>query len=1059
MIPQKAIKKIKNDVHREIVAGHLIAYGFFPQTTEGIDQAKKFVAGLDQWLAPSDLPNYYDGLESDLMTGRETAGIRNIKMLMEQFYFGGGAEASQEPEEIPVEVEIVEVEQQQPDEPIVVKIEAPFENPSNPRVPRRIRLPRIRNTIPKSKVSPQQKKDTATRMADAFDSRLEDLLDAVRNPTDSSPPRTRKPKEVLEKRTAKIKSTFKEKKTPGFFQNSSLFLFNKTRNAFGRAAETRRIAKERGLPEQEKGFYFKKALGFEFGGDAIARTRGTFSKSPDATLDPSLTKQERFTEGLFGTRTIRPPQRQSTDDTDAQVDKLAKKIAAIDSKFKDVLDAKRSSPNSDAETATLEKTLEELKNALKKGNTHQKGINDSKKKLLDLEAKAADQAQAAAEEADIEQKQDLSNFEDDLKKEEVAKGEEKKGGVLDWLKNVKWGKWLQRLKNPGRTAKALYRLGRQKLKRNPLVRAASRLIPETTQRIGGFLSNQKDRAGQFIGNQKKNIMEGLDVLKNKGGQVLDFAKSKGDDLLRAGKGQVDNVMKIGAGLMDNVGGFFQKRGAQIATKVGIATGKFGGRMIPIAGTAASAVDAADRASRGDAVGAWLAGLGGGAGAVATATSPAAATGAGAAVPAVAEATSIVADVGLLGYDIFNALIGKEFKKKGDPDPTKLSEGGVNAMIGEAGPEMLIRSGEDSGVNPLQSLAPIIVAVREVTKRAGTWADPVENMVSQITDPIAKSLNLPTVPMSMEIGGDIQAKRETSPTKDIGKFISLLFGGKDSVFNFFKGNGSSDTPPAPTPPPGGGGTGQWGPLLNLIASKESGGNYEAMYPSTTLPGATSMTISEVARRATGAVGKYQQLPEYLVGRAKAAGLNPDTDLYSPANQDLIAGKVNIGINRGGDKWLKGQITDEQLMQNLSMEFAALPNAQGQFYYPGQRSSITPEQVKGALAQVRSTPASTPGATPANDAPVIPVPPAAAAPPAPPPAASKPPAAKPQRPAAPATPAPKPPPAKAPTAISMLNLPGANAPQQFVASVAAAAASNPAPIFDWNKQMRSQRLGGS
>jgi hypothetical protein len=54
----------------------------------------------------------------------------------------------------------------------------------------------------------------------------------------------------------------------------------------------------------------------------------------------------------------------------------------------------------------------------------------------------------------------------------------------------------------------------------------------------------------------------------------------------------------------------------------------------------------------------------------------------------------------------------------------------------------------------------------------------------------------------------------------------------------------------------------------------------------------MTIAEVARRATGAVGKYQQLPQYLVGRAKAAGLNPDKDLYSAENQEKIIINVNI-----------------------------------------------------------------------------------------------------------------------------------------------------------------------
>ena len=153
-------------------------------------------------------------------------------------------------------------------------------------------------------------------------------------------------------------------------------------------------------------------------------------------------------------------------------------------------------------------------------------------------------------------------------------------------------------------------------------------------------------------------------------------------------------------------------------------------------------------------------------------------------------------------------------------------------------------------------------------------------------------------------------------------------------------------------PGAGGMteGTWGPLLGLIAGKESGGNYEAMYPSTTLPGATKMTIADVARRATGAVGKYQQLPQYLVGRAKAAGLNPDKDLYSPENQEKIIINVNIK-GRGGERWLKGEISDEQFMQGLSQEFASLPNAQGRFYYPGQRSAMTAEKVKAALSKVK------------------------------------------------------------------------------------------------------------
>jgi hypothetical protein len=48
--------------------------------------------------------------------------------------------------------------------------------------------------------------------------------------------------------------------------------------------------------------------------------------------------------------------------------------------------------------------------------------------------------------------------------------------------------------------------------------------------------------------------------------------------------------------------------------------------------------------------------------------------------------------------------------------------------------------------------------------------------------------------------------------------------------------------------------------------------------------------------------------------------------------------------------------------LSMEFAALPNARGNFYYTGQRSSIRPEQVKGALSRVKQQSIASSRATP-------------------------------------------------------------------------------------------------
>lgn len=150
----------------------------------------------------------------------------------------------------------------------------------------------------------------------------------------------------------------------------------------------------------------------------------------------------------------------------------------------------------------------------------------------------------------------------------------------------------------------------------------------------------------------------------------------------------------------------------------------------------------------------------------------------------------------------------------------------------------------------------------------------------------------------EIPGDI-----------IDRFASIVDRFANAIGNLFKtqkpkpkqkppgsaAGTKTEKPPKPPGPPGPGGPTQLiqgnapaeiKSLMETIAGPESGGNYEAMYPGETLPGATKMTIAEVARKATGAVGKYQNMPEYLVQRAKDAGLDPNKDLYSPENQDKI-----------------------------------------------------------------------------------------------------------------------------------------------------------------------------
>lgn len=204
--------------------------------------------------------------------------------------------------------------------------------------------------------------------------------------------------------------------------------------------------------------------------------------------------------------------------------------------------------------------------------------------------------------------------------------------------------------------------------------------------------------------------------------------------------------------------------------------------------------------------------------------------------------------------------------------------------------------------------------------------------------------------------------------DIGKQIEEAYGllttplteGKYSGKNI-PGLGTEQTnegaygEPAPYTGSGGGG-GRWKPLLDLISSVESStdrqnSGYDAQNgaPGGVKPGLSQMTIGEIARSAPGASGRYQQMPQYLLARAKSAGYNENT-VFSREVQDVLAIKLIEG--RGGNAWLAGKMSTEQFMQGLSQEWAALPNAYGGFAYRGQSSSLRPENVKSVLEQVKS-----------------------------------------------------------------------------------------------------------
>jgi hypothetical protein len=816
--------------------------GYFPMHDRKISSsdADKIIANMKQ--DEDGYPSFSTGSTSG-------EAEREYQEWIIDRYLVDTPKTTQEPENIPVEIEVVEVEQKTVDEPIVVKIEAPFEPEPKKKLeaPKRIRLPR-RSGVMKARPIGPPKKSVATRMAEAFDRRLDDVVDSIQNPPAPAPPKQRKQKEALVKikkkvKPAKFKSNYKEKGNVKPFENLGKYGFTKIKSALGRAADARRMAQEQGLPEQEKGFYATRALGFEFGGDRIARVRGTFAKSPDATLDPALSKQQRYTAGLFGTRTIRPAGK------GGNFQGLTKEFEKLDERLKNIISIKKESPDSSETTKEFDKTVEEIREALKKGNKLQKDINSSKKEQAKIARDAANDAEMAAEEAAIEGTEDTASVRE-IEKEEEGKKEDDGGGgggfrLGSWLKNLKRtaGKWLRRIRNPRKTFQAIRRLAAQKLKKIPGVKGIDNWMKKnkpfqgakqwTDDAIKGATQwgdNAVKGARQWGDNAWKGITQwGDNLAKNTrqaGSNALKSSRQWADDVIdgvsRFGRTFGDDAIRYGSR------GLAFVKNSPVAKRIAIASGKYGGRMVPVAGSAVSAADAADRASRGDAVGAWLAGIGGTAGLVTVATSPAAVSGVGAAAPAIAEAVSIAADTGLFVYDIFNAITGREFtaadkeamdKQKASDDAeiqkrreaaskgympspdapwsrrnmseggtVKLADGGVNAMVGEAGPELVTNG--PGGMNPLQSLAPMIVSMRELTKRAGTWADPVENMVRQITDPIAKQLKLPVLPASLEIGGGGTIEE---PSDDIMGAIGGGIGGfgqnvLDTFSKLFSGKG-------------------------------------------------------------------------------------------------------------------------------------------------------------------------------------------------------------------------------------------------------------------------------
>jgi muramidase (phage lysozyme) len=101
------------------------------------------------------------------------------------------------------------------------------------------------------------------------------------------------------------------------------------------------------------------------------------------------------------------------------------------------------------------------------------------------------------------------------------------------------------------------------------------------------------------------------------------------------------------------------------------------------------------------------------------------------------------------------------------------------------------------------------------------------------------------------------------------------------------------------------------------------------------------------REGGAVGRYQIVTNTLRGLVSEMGLTGN-EPFSPALQDQMA--VHLLKRRGLDEFKSGKISATQFQNNLSLEWAGLPNVSGVSSYQGvgsNKATISSSSIQGAI----------------------------------------------------------------------------------------------------------------
>ena len=211
---------------------------------------------------------------------------------------------------------------------------------------------------------------------------------------------------------------------------------------------------------------------------------------------------------------------------------------------------------------------------------------------------------------------------------------------------------------------------------------------------------------------------------------------------------------------------------------------------------------------------------------------------------------------------------------------------------------------------------------------------------EISDKISKQLKKTMDPIVNSVIGDIEKSLSLSNEWD-----SATGTGRVRIGGGPSGAGSTYSTSS---------SGEYGDILDLISSVEAK-SYDTINGGH-IDGLSTMTIAGARRAAldsgigSGAMGRYQQMPQFVLERARSIGLDPNKDLFSPENQDKLA---ILLIDGGGYKsWKSGSMTTEKFAYNLAGTWRGLPEGPSNLtfqdqYASGNKAHTTWDNVMGVL----------------------------------------------------------------------------------------------------------------